>query len=213
MDSAKDSVWLRHDLHVALFILALFAGGVLVHRHLSEPRLTSFDQMGLHFQRPSGWLPGQSPPRAQAPLAATLSSHGFGKEPRTAPDWSRVYQSAENVNQRIEVRIADKPSYPNLRGALAIERLSKYGEFYWSDESATYTPRANPSQWIRTEFRYAYKRNKTSSPIIVQAIEYAILKGEHLFAVTVHGEVDNVDDLDALLAPTLTVQTKSGAAE
>jgi hypothetical protein len=194
----------RHDLGVLLFALAIFAGGTLITRRLATPKLIDFDQGGLHFERPVGWLPPQRPSMQSAGLART--SAGFGVQKTAASDATLhlLYRSARDAKQRIEVKIAPRPGYGNLRGARAVERMGQYGEFYW--EADTKDRSIARRDWLRTEFRYAFKASKGGSPQIANAVEYATLKDNRLYIVTIHGDSQAMKDLDKTLAPTLRIE-------
>ena len=199
------SFWQRHDLGVLLFALAIFAGGTLITRRLARPTLISFDRAGLLFQRPAGWLPGQRPTLKAASLASSAAAVESSPAPKESSeqDLHIVYQSARHAKQRIEVRIAPRPSYGNLRGARAIERLGRYGEFYWEEKTSDRSIARR--DWLRTEFRYAFKASKGGSPQIANAVEYATLQDKRLYVVTFHGNSKAMNELDRSIAPTLRI--------
>jgi hypothetical protein len=202
------SFWSRHDFGVLLFAFAVFAGGTLVTRNLATPKRIAFEESGLHFERPAGWLPGQQNSHRSAGLASTTS--GFGVEPprdrnESPGEFHVIYRSARDGRRRIEVRIAPKPGYGNLRGARAIERLGQYGEYYWEANSGDHAIRRR--DWVRTEFRYAFKASKSGSPQIANAVEYATIQDKRLYVVTLHGDLDSMNDLDKFISPTLQIDT------
>lgn len=197
--------WQRHDLGVLFFALAVFAGGTLVSRQLATPKQIQFAKSGLQFQRPSGWLPAQSTPAKAAGLANTTSGFGVAKASPSSADTGQhfVYQAPRDSRQRIEVRIGPRPPYRNLRGARAIERLGQYGEFYWEAESSDRSIARR--DWVRSEFRYAFKPSKSGSPQIANAVEYATIQDARLYVVTLHGDPKSMTELDKLIAPTLRI--------
>jgi hypothetical protein len=198
------SFWQRHDLGVLFFALAVFAGGTLVSRQLATPKQIEFAKSGLQFQRPSGWLPAQSTPAKAAGLANTTSGFGVANASSSAETGQHfVYQSPRDSRQRIEVRIGPRPPYRNLRGARAIERLGQYGEFYWEAESSDRSIARR--DWVRSEFRYAFKPSKSGSPQIANAVEYATIQDARLYVVTLHGDPNSMTELDKLIAPTLRI--------
>ncbi len=202
---APPSLWQRLDLGVLFFALAIFAGGTLVTRQLATPKQIPFSESGLQFQRPAGWLPAQSTTSKVAGLARTTSGFGVAHA-STSSDASGthlVYQSPRDSRQRIQVHIGPRPPYRNLRGARAIERLGDYGEFYWEAESRNHSIARR--DWVRTEFRYAFKPSKSGSPQIANAVEYATIQDTHLYVVTLHGDPKSMSDLDTLIAPTLRI--------
>jgi hypothetical protein len=199
------SFWRRNDLSVLLFALVVFVGGTFVTRDLANPKQIDFDNAGLHFERPTGWLPAQQTSSKAAGLAGTAS--GFGTKDKT-PETDEeavhiVYQSARDSRLRIEVHIGPRPAYRNLRGARAIERLGQYGEFYWEAESGSRS--IDRRDWVRSRFRYAFKAGKSGSPQIANAVEYATIQDKRLYVVTLHGESESMQDLDNLISPTLRI--------
>lgn len=204
--STAPSLWQRHDLGVLLFALAIFAGGTLITRRLATPTLIDFDQDGLHFQRPAGWLPGQHPTVKSAGLANTAAGFGTSTAAKklSDQDFHVLYRSARDAKQRIEVRIAPRPGYGNLRGARAVERLGRYGEFYWEESSSDRSIARR--DWLRTEFRYAFKASKGGSPQIANAVEYATLQDRRLYVITLHGSSQAMNDLERFVSPTLRIE-------
>ncbi len=133
-------------------------------------------------------------------------SSGFGAAEPTLPSDQEIhiiYRSARDARRRIEVRIGPRPGYGNLRGARAIERLGQYGEFYW--EAGSGDRAISRRDWVRTEFRYAFKSSKSGSPQIANAVEYATIQDKRLYVVTVHGDLSSMKDLDTLIFPTLRI--------
>jgi hypothetical protein len=205
-DQSAPSFWQRHDVGVLIFALAIFAGGTQLTRKLATPELIDFDQDGLHFQRPSGWLPGQQPTLKAAGLANTAAGFGVNAAPTKPPaqDFHILYHSARDARQRIEVRIRPRPGYGNLRGVRAVERLGRYGEFYWEKQSRERSIARR--DWLRTEFRYAFKPSKSGSPQIANAVEYATLQDKRLYVVTLHGNSRAMNELDRSVSPTLRIE-------
>lgn len=197
-----------------VFALAVLAGGVILHRSITNPSLMSFHHDRLQFERPKGWLPGTVLTSKPAALTGMISKGGFGapQPVAEATSWTRSYTSARNPSHRINVRIAPRPTYPNLQGVLDVKRLGRYGEYYWAQHSEDVTI-ADGQTWLRTEFRYAYKSSKTSAPKIAVAVEYAILNGATLFIVTLHGSPENVSELDQLVSPTLRIKPENGVTD
>lgn len=206
---AAPSLWQRHDLGVLIFAFAIFAGGVLLHRSLTAPKLIEFRHEGLAFDRPGGWLPGVRPAATQAALAS--KSTGFGaRDPKESPaekDFHIVYSAPRDARQRIEVRVSERPAYSNLGGVLAVRRLGRYGEFYWVRSSRNQS--IGRRDWVRSEYRYAFKASKNSSPQIAEAVEYATLNDGRLYVVTLHGSPENMKELDNLVAKTLRVEAQA----
>lgn len=203
-ESVGPSFLQRHDLGILLFALAIFAGGTLITRRLATPRLIDFHQGGLHFQRPVGWLPVQQLSLPAAGLARTTAGFGTSETAESDAILHLLYRSARDARQRIEVRIAPRPAYGNLRGARAVERMGQYGEFYW--EAGSQERSIARRDWLRTEFRYAFKASKGGTPQIANAVEYATLKDKRVYVITVHGDLQSMNTLDKTLYPTLRVE-------
>lgn len=201
------SFWRRHDLVVLGFALALLVIGALTIRTMTTPKLIRFSSEGLSFQRPTGWLPG----REVKPTQGSLAQRGAGFQAATAPSKEnhRVYSSPHDPRRRIEVRIAPRPAYTNLRGSLSISRLNKYGEFYWVSESSDES--INQRDWVRTQYRYAFKATKEGSPQIAKAVEYATLNDKRLYVVTVHGDVNEMGTLESSIAKSLRLETEEAS--
>ena len=201
----------QHDLGVLIVALALLAGGALVHRFLAAPNIAEFSQEGLHFERPGGWLPGQVPQGAMSPLARNQAGFGAPAQAVSSAHLHTVFVSPQDARRRIEVRIAARPAYSNLRGALAVQRLGEYGELYWARHSGNAAIEGR--DWLRTEFRYAFKASKGGSPQIAEAIEYAIVNAGRLYVVTLHDAPDAVGTLDSMIAKTLRLSTQQNSSE
>lgn len=198
------SLWDRHDLSVLTIALLLFTAGALLAWKQASPSLIVFDESGLHFERLAGWLPGQHPKTRSAGLASTTL--GFmPKAPLVEQDsFHIIYRSARDARQRIEVRITPRRSYGNLRGIRAVQRLGQYGEFYWEQSSEEHAIQRR--DWLRTEFRYAFKASKSGSPVIANAIEYATIQDTRLYVVTLHGSAETMEALDRHVSPTLQIR-------
>tara|TARA_R110002096_G_scaffold143328_3_gene299230 strand:+ start:93226 stop:93891 length:666 start_codon:yes stop_codon:yes gene_type:complete len=209
----RPSLSQRHDLGVLIVALAMLAGGALVHRYRAAPSVVPYAKEGLVFERPGGWLPAQIPAVSVSPLVQHQAGFGVATTiPTRAPNTVHtIYVSPLDARRRIEVRIEDRPAYSNLRGALAVARLGQYGEFYWARHSGNATI-AN-RDWLRTEFRYAFKANKGSSPQIAEAVEYAIVNAGRLFVVTLHDEPDSPSKLEPLVAKTLRISTRENSSQ
>ncbi|MCP4445137.1 MAG: hypothetical protein GY811_07315 [Myxococcales bacterium] len=213
MRDRASSLVQRHDLGVLVIALAILAGGALVHRSLACPDHVSYAKQGLQFQRPGGWLTLPESNSYVTPLALGTAGFGVGTSAPPAPnepgDVHTRFASPKDARRRIEVRIEGRPSYSNLRGALAVQRLGQYGEFYWARSSGNSAIAGK--DWLRTEFRYAFKPNKRGSPQIAEAIEYAIVNDERLFVVTLHDRPETLNDLDAIVADSLRVASQQAS--
>jgi hypothetical protein len=176
------SLFVTQDLLVLVVAGALFWVGAFVRARLSAPHLESFDQQGLVFQHPKGWLPS-------------------GGETGSV----QSYQSAWDARSRFDVRISDKPTYGgSLQLVVDLARSSRYGEFY--KRTSTEPVVSGQDSWLRTAFRYAHKASAEDAPQILHGIEYALVKHDRLFVVTVHGGEDTVDGLEEQILDSLAVR-------
>jgi hypothetical protein len=210
----KPPAWQRHDLIVVLFALALFVTGAIAQRRMAKPSLQVTTELGLHLSRPAGWLP---PRRVTRPTMGLAASADATAPARAAPDaagsslpYHVVIQSPSDPVARLEIRVAPRPTTGNLRSALILERVSRHGEAHWAADSTDRT--IGGRDWVRTEYRYAYKGNKTDAPRIATGIEYAIINGRLLYTVTLHGGEETARQLEALLIPTLAIDANHPAA-
>ncbi len=197
----------RHDLGVLIVAAAILVGGALLHRSLVAPKFVSFASEGLRFERPGGWLSTQAKKPQVSPLvqgtAEFGADDGTSTQPHDSPGLHNIFVSPVAPRQRIEVRIVERPTYSNLRGALAVQRLGQYGEFYWARSSGNAAIARR--DWLRTEYRYAFKPSKSGSPQIAEAVEYAIVNDGRLYIVTLHDSPENLQVLDALIAGSLRI--------
>ena len=200
--------WQRHDLLVVVIALLLFAGGTAAHRVLAAPALIPIDELGLHVARPKSWL---SPIRVAPPaagLAAGVESTASARRDKVLRHV--VYQSAVAGTARLEIRIAERPASANLKSALVLARISRYGDSFTPAESTDRT--IGGRDWVRTQYRYPFKGAPGDAPVIATAIEYATLNGRLMYVVTVHGDEKTARRLEALLVPTLKVDPNHPAA-
>lgn len=204
--------WQRYDLWVVLAALAVFAAGTLTHRSLTAPVTAPLARAGLVLDRPAGWLsrPVAPPP---SPLATAIGRDRAPRAPTAAAaalPYHVVFTSPRDPVDRLEVRIERRPAYDHLRGALALQRVARYGEHHWSAEVGNRS--LGGRDWARTRFRYAYQSSKGDSPRIATGVEYALVSGTLLFVVTFHGTDASAVALEALVAPTLEIDANAPAA-
>jgi hypothetical protein len=217
-DLLRPPAWQRHDLLVVALAAAVFLAGAIAQHRLAAPALLPMSQLGLQVGRPSGWLPPRRVGRPTGGLAARADVRE-GVSDLDAPDepasgaalpYHVVIQSALDPVARLEIRVAGRPAAGNLRSALVLERVSRHGEAHWEGNSTDRT--IGGRDWVRTEYRYAYKASKADAPRIATGIEYAIVNGRLLYTVTIHGGDDTARRLEKLLVPTLSVDANHPAA-
>jgi S1-C subfamily serine protease len=199
-DDERPHLWSRLDLLVVIAGLALLAAGGLAHRSLSAPSMTPFAHGALSFDRPATWLPPRHvEPRVHRLAAAVAPT----VTPPTGDHLHLVLQSSIDPVARIEIRVADRPRYGNLRGLLALERHGQYGALLWAAPADHRS--IGDDDWLRTRFRYAYQDRDRGPPAIAAAVEYATITRNQLYVVTLHGTDAEVARLEQRVAPTLAV--------
>jgi S1-C subfamily serine protease len=194
----------RHDAAVVVVALALVVAGGIIERFLLRPPMESFDAHGLHFERTAHWLTPENVPPAPPRLVADAPP-----PPRVGPDdlpYHVVFSSDLGVG--LEVLIDHRPAWSNILTGLELERRNRYGELYASDGGRTRAIAGH--DWLRTSYRYAYTPNKGDEPLIGEAVEYATVDREQLYAVTFHGRPSDIAYLEDLIAPTLRVASRTG---
>lgn len=201
----------RNDLVVVIAGLALLAIGSLAHHTLSAPTMVTFHKHGLEFRAPGGWATPSAVPAAPTHLARELRSAPRTEAPSAAsavPTLHEIYTYAADSNIRLEVRVAPKPRYGNLRTVLSFERHNRYGELYRSIRVSNVPIRGR--DWLRARFEYAYKAHDDDSPKVATGIEYAAVGGDRLYVVTMHGNAENASWLESRVAPTLSLPEAPG---
>jgi S1-C subfamily serine protease len=231
--SEAQAQWLhRHDLGVILAALGLIAVGSLAYRSATDPARQRIEVAELSFTVPGGWtspipLPpdpprfGAPPPLdATPPAAAPTPPPGVAPPPpapsdtappttpepapdQPAPEIHDLYTYTYQARLRLEVRIAGRPRYHNLRRVLAFDRAQRYGEMHRSLEQRIFA--TGERDWLRTRFEYAYVPHPGGSPRTATGIEYAYLGEQRLYVVTLHGDGAELAWLDGIVAPTLRV--------
>ncbi len=193
----------RHDLGVLVLALAVLAGGSLLHRHLSTPNTIVYEEHGLTLSRPGGWLSYERAENTGSPL----SKPGFEKQPTRNAGIHEQFIAPHSSLRRLEIRVAPRPPYPNLGAILDVEKLSRYGEYYWTRSRGDVEIAGR--RWLRTEFRYATKGRENGSPDVAEAVEYAHATNGTLFVVVIHDSPSTLARTDALIAPTLRVASQT----
>ena len=197
---APPTLFARHDLTVILLGLALLAAGSLAHRSLTAVTIDRLETLGLALDRPRALLPATAIPSTPAGEAGDGSALPYHVE----------YQSPTRSLLRLEILVEPRPTYNNLHAARALDRVSRYGEIYWSEP--TESVKIGGRNWLRTQFRYGYKTNSFDSPDVATGVEFATLNGGLLYVVTSHGTPDEASELAALIEPTLTADANHPAA-
>ena len=196
--------WHRHDLAVVVAALALFAIGGLGQRALTAPARVTFHKHGLELSAPGGWVgpkpEGPPPTHLARELRERTEGHGTAASGATLHE---SYTFIADSSIRLEVRIAPKPRFPNLRRVLSFDRHNRYGELYRTRSESNVPIRGR--DWLRAEFEYAYKAENDDSPGVAIGIEYAVVSENQLYAVTFHGELPDAHWLESEVAGTLAI--------
>lgn len=204
----------QHDLLVPIAALALLAVGGLGYHSLTAPRLSTYEHDGLSFSWPGNWLPRDEVAPAPLRLLGDISMREDAEPlPGTAgrsSTFHEVYSYAPDSELRLEVRIAQRPRYGNLRGVLSFERRNRYGELYRQLDGRPIT--IGGHDWLLTRYQYAYKPERNHAPITAIGVEYATISGDKLYVVTIHGSARETKWLSGLLAPTLMVPPDGAAS-
>jgi len=203
----------RHDLVVVIAGLALLAIGSLAHSSLTAPTMVTFHQHGLEFRAPGGWAKPSKVSAAPTHLAREIRGSATPSEPSTAPAVAtlhELYTYAGDSSIRLEVRVAPKPRYGNLRRVLSFDRHNRYGELYRSIRESNVP--IHGRDWLRARFEYAYKASEDDSPKVATGIEYAAVAGDRLYVVTMHGRAEDARWLESTVAPTLSIPEAPGTA-
>jgi hypothetical protein len=180
MTARPSPIW-THDLPAAGAALLLLICGFAVHASITRPVLGTFEAQGLSLRYPTGWYPHQE---------------GQGH-------WG--YQSNEDPTERIEVRIGPRP-LPSVSPATAVEfeRASQAGGFYKRLERGKIDLAGR--EWIRTRFAYAFKLDEEDAPALAMGVEYALVHGDILYVVAVHGPERRLAELEATFLRTVRVK-------
>ncbi len=218
-DDEQASLLYRLDLGVVIAALALLAVGSLAYRAATTPQQTPLVVGELSFVVPGGWTsPARvpaDPPRFgpdcrscgqadEQPIAGVDFPYAGFVAPPPPTDLHRLYTYSHQARLRLEIEIADRPRYHNLRRVLAFERVQRYGELYRPLEQRIFT--AGDRDWLRTRFEYAYEPHGAGSPRTATGIEYAAVGEQRMYRVTLHGDGNELAWLDSIVAPTLHIE-------
>ncbi len=198
--NTKPGFFSRHDISVILVGLAILTIGLIIDHTLAQPPTRRFDQFGLSFDRPAIFLPAIA---ANDP-ATEQTAEG------TALPFHVTYQSPHDPTLRLEVLIAPRPSFNNLRAARALDRASIYGEMMWQKGSTNVNIQGR--NWLRSDLRYAFVPGEFNQPQLASAIEFATLNGSLLYVVTLHGNESAALELANEVRPSLSANANHPSA-
>lgn len=197
----------RLDLFVLLFALVIILVAGRVHDRLVTPPSVGFSERGLTFQRSQGWLP----PEPVNPFSPRLlhRTDSPPAAPRREQPYHVAFTFANDASARLEVLIEPKPAWSNIVTGLDLGRRTRWGELYSLQNSSVRSIAGH--DWLRTSYRYAHVSEKGDPPRVDGAVEYATVGRDRLYVISLFGNEGQVADMEETLAPTLRVETRTGA--
>jgi len=194
----------RHDIVViiAAFLIIVVAGRI--HGDLVTPPVKRFEQRGLVFEQSQAWLKVEDLPSPPPRIARDPT----GQPPKDDTSYHVAFTSSVDPNARIEVLIDKKPAWTNIVTGLELDRRTRWGELYTLDDSSV--REIEDQNWLRTAYRYAHTTEKGDVPRVDHAIEYATVDREQIYVITLFGTEAELERIEAVVAPTLRVPTRSG---
>ncbi len=198
--NTRPNFFSRHDISVILVGLTILTIGLIIDHTLAQPPTRRFDQFGLSFAYPAIFLPAIA---ANDPATEQIAEG-------TAFPFHVTYQSPHDPTLRLEILIAPRPSFNNLRAARALDRASAYGEMIWQKSSANVNIQGR--NWLRSDLRYAFVPGEFNQPQLASAIEFATLNGSLVYVVTLHGNESAALELANKIRPSLSANANHPSA-
>ena len=197
----------RLDLLVLLLALLLIVVAGRFYERLVTPPAIAFAERGLTFQRSQGWLS----PEPVAPISPRLLQRTDAPPAlvRREPPYHVAFTFAGDASARLEVLIDQKPAWSNIVTGLDLVRRTRWGELYSSRGSAVRSIAGH--DWLRTSYRYAHAVDKGDPPRVDGAVEYATVGRDRLYVISLFGTDDQIELMEETIAPTLRVETRTGA--
>jgi S1-C subfamily serine protease len=192
----------RHDVVVLLLAFVMIVVAGRIHARLVTPAHKKFDQHGLVFDHPAGWLVTEGVPLPSPRLVHDEVS-GVKDEALYHAD---LTESAGGTG-KLEVMIDKKPAWSNIVTGLELERRTRWGEMYRLDDSSVRSIAGH--DWLRTAYRYAHAE-KDDVPRVDHAIEYATIDREQLYVITAFGTPGELSRLEEVVEPSLRVASQTG---
>ncbi|MBV8758155.1 MAG: trypsin-like peptidase domain-containing protein [Deltaproteobacteria bacterium] len=193
----------RHDLLVLLFAFVLIVVAGRIHAHLVTPAHKKFDQHGLVFDHPSGWLVTE---RVPVPPPRLLHDALGGAAKDDALYHAELTESGGGTG-KLEVLVDKKPAWSNIVTGLELDRRTRWGELYRLDDSSVRSIAGH--DWLRTAYHYAHAE-KDDVPRVDHAVEYATIDREQLYVLTLFGTPGELERLEEIVEPSLRVATQTG---
>ncbi len=198
----------RHDLLVLFLALVIIVIAGRMHDRLITPPPVTFAERGLTFERSQGWLA----PEPISPISPRLL---YRADAVSVPSSRRdgtyhvAFTNAGDASARLEVLIDQKPAWSNIVTGLDLARRTRWGELYQLEQSAVRSIAGH--DWLRTSYRYAYAADKGDQPRVASAIEYATVGRERQYVISMFGNDLQLARMETTIAPTLRVDTRTGA--
>jgi hypothetical protein len=180
----REGALMRLDLPAVAGVLALLLVGWIATRSLAAPELATFARRGLSVSVPAGWFPRDPGERS---FPATVS-----------------FRSARAASEWLEIRLAPRPLVDGaLVSVLDLERSQRFGAFYTSFGSSQ--RQVGGSQWARTQYAHAHVAAEGDAPQVLHGVDYAQVRGDTLYVVSVHAPEDRVGELEELLLSSASI--------
>lgn len=193
----------RHDVLVLLIAFVMIVVAGRIHANLVTPAHKKFDQHGLVFEHPAGWLVTEGVP-VPAPRLLHDALGGAAKD--DALYHAELTESGGGTG-KLEVLVDKKPAWSNIVTGLELDRRTRWGELYRLDDSSVRSIAGH--DWLRTAYHYAHAE-KDDVPRVDHAVEYATIDREQLYVITLFGTPGELDRLEEIVEPTLRVATQTG---
>jgi S1-C subfamily serine protease len=192
----------RHDVLVLLLALVIIVVAGRLRATLVTPTDKKFDQHGLVFEHPAGWLVTEGVPVPEPRLV-----HDTGAGTKDDALYHAELTESGGGTGKLEVLIDKKPVWSNIVTGLELDRRTRWGELYRLDDSSVRSIAGH--DWLRTAYHYAHAE-KDDVPRVDRAVEYATIDREQLYVLTLFGTPGELSQLEEIVEPSLRVATQTG---
>ena len=192
----------RHDVLVLLLAFVMIVVAGRVHGKLVTPPHKKFDQHGLVFEHPAGWLVTDG-----VPVPPPRLVHDSGAGAKDDALYHADLTESGGGTSKLEVLIDKKPVWSNIVTGLELDRRTRWGELYRLDDSSVRSIAGH--DWLRTAYHYAHAE-KDDVPRVDRAVEYATIDREQLYVLTLFGTPGELERLQEVVEPSLRVATQTG---
>lgn len=194
----------RLDALVLLLALCTIWVAARWHRSLVAPPLVSTTAHGLTLSRSTAWGPAE-----EVPLLAPRLVRDTPPPVRKGEFPYHVsFTSKLDPKVKMEIYIDERPSWSNLVAVLELQRLLRFGTLYRAEDSTLRTIAGH--DWLRTSYQYALADEHNHEPLVRGAVEYATIDREHIYVVTMMGDIAERRSMEQTMAPTLRVASHTG---